>query len=204
MEPPMKRKVLVNVVGVLLAFLLGALVMLVQGYNPLDTYLRLFEYSLAPGKLMYTLGNSVLLVLTGLSASIAFASGPVNLGQPGQLLMGGLLATIGGLYIHLPAILMIPLLLLLAMIGGALYSGIAALLKYWFNMSEFITTLMLNMIADYFTYWAITYPFFEKNANFPQTPLIDNNGWMPEWGNFDSSILVMLLGFLIVLFLMNR
>jgi len=29
-------------------------------------------------------------------------------------------------------------------------------------MSEFITTLMLNMIADFFTYWAINYPFFER------------------------------------------
>lgn len=200
----MKRKILVNVVGVLLAFLLGALVMLFQGYNPLETYLRLFEYSLAPGKIMYTLGNAVPLILTGLSASVAFASGPVNLGQPGQLLMGALLATIGGLYIHLPAFLMVPFLLLLAMLGGALYSGIAALLKYWFNMSEFITTLMLNMIADYFTYWAITYPFFEKNATYPQTPLIDKAGWIPEWGNFDVSILVMLVAFAVAWIVMNR
>jgi len=114
----MARKFLVNVVGVLLAFLLGAVVMLVQGYNPIDTYYQLFAYSLAPGKITYTLSKSVPLVLTGLSASVAFASGPVNLGQPGQLLMGALLATIGGLYINLPPLLMIPLLLVLAMLGG--------------------------------------------------------------------------------------
>lgn len=200
----MKRKIIVNVVGVLLAFLLGALVMLAQGYNPLETYLRLFEYSLAPRKITYTLSNSVPLVLTGLSASVAFASGPVNLGQPGQLLMGALFAAVGGMYIDLPPVLMVPALLLLAMTGGALWSGVAALLKYWFNMSEFITTLMLNMIADYFTYWAITYPFFEKNANHPQTPLVNRNGWMPEWGSFNSSILVMLLAVGIIWFIMNR
>jgi len=200
----LKRKIIVNVVGVLLAFLLGALVMLAQGYNPLETYLRLFEYSLAPRKITYTLSNSVPLVLTGLSASVAFASGPVNLGQPGQLLMGALFAAVGGMYIDLPPVLMVPALLLLAMTGGALWSGVAALLKYWFNMSEFITTLMLNMIADYFTYWAITYPFFEKNANHPQTPLVNRNGWMPEWGSFNSSILVMLLAVGIIWFIMNR
>ena len=148
----MKRKVLVNVVGIILAFLLGAVVMLAQGYNPLETYFHLFDYSLAPDKIAYTLRNSVPLVLTGLSASVAFASGPINLGQPGQLLMGALFATVGGLYIDLPPVLMVPVLLILAMIGGALWSGVAALLKYWFDMSEFITTLMLNMIADYFTY----------------------------------------------------
>ena len=43
----MKRKVIINLVGILLAFLLGALVMVLQGYNPLETYYRLFEYSLA-------------------------------------------------------------------------------------------------------------------------------------------------------------
>ena len=200
----MKRKILVNVVGVLLAFLLGALLMLIQGYNPLETYFRLFQYSLAPGKIAYTLSNSVPLVLTGLSASVAFASGVINLGQPGQLLIGAIFATVGGLYLHLPLGLMIPVLLTLAIIGGAFYSGIAALLKYWFNMSEFITTLMLNMIADYFTYWAITFPFFEKNATFPQTPLIYEGGWMLEWGNFNSSILVMLLAFLVIWFIVNR
>ncbi|MHB8933437.1 MAG: ABC transporter permease subunit, partial [Bellilinea sp.] len=157
----MTRKLLVNLAGVLVAFLLGALVMLVQGYNPLDTYYNLFAYSLAPAKITYTLSKSVPLVLTGMSASLAFAAGTVNLGQPGQLLMGALFATIGGLYIDLPPLLMVPLLLLLAMLGGALWSGVAAMLKHWFNMSEFITTLMLNMIADFFTYWAITYPFFE-------------------------------------------
>ena len=200
----MARKFLVNVVGVLLAFLLGAVVMLVQGYNPIDTYYQLFAYSLAPGKITYTLSKSVPLVLTGLSASVAFASGPVNLGQPGQLLMGALLATIGGLYINLPPLLMIPLLLVLAMLGGALWSGVAAMLKHWFNMSEFITTLMLNMIADFFTYWAINYPFFEKNANHPQTPLIAESGWMPVWGNFNSSVIVMLVAFVVVWFIMNR
>jgi simple sugar transport system permease protein len=178
--------------------------MLFQGYNPLETYFRLFQYSLAPGKITYTLSNSVPLVLTGLSASVAFASGAINLGQPGQLLIGALFATVGGLYLNLPQVLMIPALLMLAMIGGALWSGIAALFKYWFNMSEFITTLMLNMIADYFTYWAITYPFFEKNATYPQTPLINKNGWIPEWGNFDASILVMVLAFIIVWFIVNR
>src|SRR5512139_285997 len=108
----MKRKTLVNLVGVLLAFLLGALLMVIQGYNPFETYFYLFDYSLSPDKIAYTLSKSVPLVLTGMSASVAFASGVVNLGQPGQLLMGGLFATVAGLYIDLPPVLMIPFLLL--------------------------------------------------------------------------------------------
>ena len=42
----MKRKILINVVGILLAFILGALVMVFQGKNPLEAYYQLFAYSL--------------------------------------------------------------------------------------------------------------------------------------------------------------
>jgi len=73
-----------------------------------------------------------------------------------------------------------------------------------FNFIEFCTIFMLNIIADYFTYWAITYPFFEKNATYPQTPLINKNGWIPEWGNFDASILVMVGAFIVIWFIVNH
>jgi len=201
----MKRKLLNSLAGIILALLLGAVVMLTQGHNPVRTYGALFRYSLGDWySLTTTLRNSVPLILTGLSASIAFASGPVNLGQPGQLVIGALFATVGGLYLDLPPFLMIPVLILLAMLGGALWSGIAALLKKWFNMSEFITTLMLNMIADYFTYWAITYPLFETNAYFPQTPQIAQSGWLPEWGEFNTNFIFMFIAFIIAWFIFNR
>ncbi|MEZ4615600.1 MAG: hypothetical protein R2867_08820 [Caldilineaceae bacterium] len=89
--------------GIAAGLLLGALLMLLQGYNPISTYSALFAYSLGGfSPLATTLRNSVPLILTGLSASVAFASGPVNLGQPGQLVMGALAATVVGLYVDLP------------------------------------------------------------------------------------------------------
>lgn len=201
----MRKKFISGVLGILVALGLGALIMLIEGFNPITTYGALFSYSLGGFyPLTTTLRNAVPLVLTGLSASIAFASGPVNLGQPGQFLIGALFATVGGLYIHLPAILMIPLLIILAMIGGALWSGIAALMRRFFSMDEFITTLMLNMIADFFTYWAISYPFFDKTAYSPMTPQIDKAGWLPEFGNFNTNILVMVLVFVVVWFIFTR
>jgi simple sugar transport system permease protein len=90
------------------------------------------------------------------------------------------------------------------MIGGALWSGIAALMRRFFSMDEFITTLMLNMIADFFTYWAISYPFFDKTAYSPMTPQIDKAGWLPEFGNFNTNILVMVLVFVAVWFIFTR
>jgi simple sugar transport system permease protein len=143
-------------------------------------------------------------VLTGLSAAIAFASGPVNLGQPGQLIMGALAATVGGLYLDLPPLLMIPLLALLAMAGGALWAGLAALLRQAFQMSEFIVTLMLNIITDFFALWAITYPLKDATAYSPMTPPIARSGWLPEFGDWNSMILWMLVTVALMWLLFNR
>lgn len=201
----MGKNLLSGLLGIGIGLLLGAVIMALQGYNPLTTYGALFSYSLfGLYPLATTLKNAVPLILTGLSASVAFAAGPVNLGQPGQLLMGALFATMVGLYIELPAILMVPLLLLAALLGGALWSGLAAALRLWFNMSEFITTLMLNMIADFFTLWAITHPLYDVDAFSPMTPPISRNGWMPEFGGFNTSVLVMLLAFAAIWFVYNR
>jgi ABC-type uncharacterized transport system permease subunit len=188
----MSRKILTAMAGILVALLIGALIMLVQGYRPLATYTALFQFSLfGLSPLATTLKNSVPLILTGLSASIAFASGPINLGQPGQLAMGALAATLGGLFLHLPAGLEIPLLALLAMAGGALWSGLAALLRIAFSMSEFIVTLMLNMIADFFTAWIIAFPLLDPKAFSPMTRQIDRAGWLGEMGGFSGSVLFM-------------
>jgi simple sugar transport system permease protein len=199
------QKFLNGVLGIGVGLFLGALLMLLQGYNPITTYGALFDYSLGGlYPLATTLRNAVPLILTGLSASVAFASGPVNLGQPGQLLMGALAATVVGLLVDLPAPIMVPLLLLAALVGGALWSGVAALLRLRFGMNEFITTLMLNMIADAFTLWVITYPLREIGANSTMTPLIARGGWMPEIGRFNTSILVMLVAFGAIWFVYNR
>ena len=201
----MLKNLLSGVVGIGVGLLLGALIMVFQGYNPITTYGALFTYSLfGLFPLATTLNNAVPLILTGLSASVAFAAGPVNLGQPGQLVMGALLATVVGIYVTLPAPLMIPLLIVTAMVGGALWAGVAALLRLWFNMSEFITTLMLNMIADFFTLWAITQPLADPDAFSPMTPAISERGWLPEWGELSSSVLLMVLAFAAIWFVYHR
>ncbi len=182
-----------GLLGIGVALALGSLLMLAQGYNPLASYGALLQFSVADSyALATTFTNAVPLVLTGLSAALAFASGPVNLGQPGQLLMGALAATVGGLFLDLPPLLMVPLLVLLAMAGGALWAGLAALLRQVFQMSEFIVTLMLNMVADFFTIWAITYPLQDSTAYSPMTPPIAQSGWLPEWGDWNSAVVWML------------
>jgi simple sugar transport system permease protein len=185
--------------------LTGALIILAQGFNPLEAYAALFRYSLGGAyPLATTLKNAVPLVLTGLSASIAFASGTVNLGQPGQLVMGALLATLGGLYLDLPPVLMAPALIGLAMAGGALWAGAAALLRRLFGMNEFIVTLMLNFIADFFTAWVIAFPLLDRQAFSPMTPAINKSGWLPELGGLNGAVVWMLLAAAAAWFIFHR
>lgn len=189
----MSRKLLHSLAGVLAALLVGALLMLLQGRNPLLVYGSLADFSLIGAQdLATTLRTTIPLALTGLSAAIAFASGPVNLGQPGQLVAGALAATLVGLAVDLPAPLQLPLLALAGAAGGALWAGLAALLKRLAGMSEFITTLMLNMIADSLTQWAITYPLMDPAAYSPMTRPLARSGWLPEIGGFPSGVLVTL------------
>lgn len=199
------RRLLNAALGIVIALAIGALIMLAQGYNPLASYAALFEFALgSPYALATTLKNAAPLVLTGLSAAIAFASGPVNLGQPGQLLMGALAATVGGLYLDLPPFLMIPALALLALAGGAAWAGVAALLRRLFDMSEFIVTLMLNIVADYFTIWAITYPLQDAAAYSPTTAPIAASAWLPEFGDWNSVVLWMFGLVAVMWFVLHR
>jgi len=201
----MTRKIVSGLLGVVIALAVGALIMFFQGYEPFATYAALAQFSLGGmAPLTTTLKNAVPLVLTGLSAAIAFASGPVNLGQPGQLVFGALAATLGGLYINLPPALEIPLLMVFAILGGALWSGLAGLLRQAFDMSEFIVTLMLNMIADFFTAWAIAYPFMDHKAFSPMTPPIAQSGWIPDLGPLNSSVLVLIAAVAIMWFVFQR
>ncbi len=194
MNSSLTGKFVSAIAGILVAFAIGSVIMLVQGYNPLEAYAALFRYSLIGQYPFFTtLKNSVPLILTGFSAAVAFASGPVNLGQPGQFLIGALFATLGGIYLPLPSFLLIPALILLALLGGALWAGIAALLRHWFDMSEFIVTLMLNFVAEFFTAWLIAFPLLDPDAFSPMTTAIRPEGWLPEWGEFSAAVLVMLL-----------
>ena len=58
-------------------------------------------------------------------------------------------------------------------------------------MSEFIVTLMLNFIADYFAAWVIAFPLLDPKAFSPMTLPIHQGGWLPDVGGLSVSVLIM-------------
>ncbi len=88
-----------------------------------------------------------LLLLTGLSVTVAFKVGLFNIGAQGQMLMGALTAAVVGAQLNLPAVLHLPVALLAAAGAGGLWALIAAALKLTRGVHEVISTIMLNWVA---------------------------------------------------------
>ena len=106
--------------------------------------------------LQQTLILTSALVLTALAVAFAFRSGLFNIGGQGQYLVGLVVAlAVGSELTGLPRGIHIPLALFCAALAGAVWAGIAGLLRATVGAHEVITTIMLNWIA----YWIGSYLF---------------------------------------------
>ena len=144
--------VLVPILAVIIALILGGLIMLATGVGPDAirlTYIALFRGSVGSiGAISETLTAAVPLTLCGLGIAIGFRAGLFNIGAEGQVIIGGLTATVVGFSLpDLPIYIHLPLALIAGAIGGGLYAAIAGWLKASTGAHEVITTIMLNLIA---------------------------------------------------------
>lgn len=192
------RRVIISLLSIASAFLICAVLIKMQKNSPIEVYKALYAYGLGSWfSLSSTLNTATPLIFTGISAAVAFASGVINLGQHGQLLMGAILTAILGVYLNLPGLIGIPVLVVVGGFAGALWAGVAALLKKFYRMDEFISTLMLNFIAEYFTIYLATYPFLDKKAYVPATRLIKRIYFMPDVNGLSVAFFVAIFSALI-------
>ena len=133
-------------IGILLAFIVGALFMLVARYNPLVGY----------GALLYggfiknwpiTILNAVPLIFTGLAVAVAFQAGLFNIGAEGQYYIGAMAAAALGIYLDIPGALAIPFIFIIGGLLASSYVLIPAILKTRTGAHEVITTMMFAHIA---------------------------------------------------------
>ena len=111
-----------------------------------------------------TLFAATPLLLAGLAVALGFRAGLFNIGASGQMLIGGMSALWVALYVDLPGFLLIPLAVLAAILGGALWAGIAGLLKAITGAHEVISTIMLNFIAFFLVEYLLTVPLFQEEG----------------------------------------
>lgn len=142
------KLMVVPVVGVAVAVLIGGVLMLITGYDPLYAYEALFFGAFVRNWHVSVL-NAAPLIFTGLSVAFAFKAGLFNIGAEGQYYIGAMAATWLGLSLPFPAFLTIPLVFVVAGLLAAAWNVVPAFLKVKTGAHEVITTMMLAHTARY-------------------------------------------------------
>ncbi|CAM4242112.1 ABC transporter permease [Paenibacillus macerans] len=158
---------IVPLVAILLGLLVGAVVMLIGGYNPLVAYGALIKRVVGnPYDFGETIRQITPLIFTGLAVAFAFRSGMFNIGADGQVLIGMTTATAVSLSLSgLPSAILVPLAVIAGGIAGGLWAAIAGYLKAKRGINEVITTIMLNWTALYLSNYVIRNFFLLKGQN---------------------------------------
>lgn len=144
--------ILVPAISIIVGLLVGAVVMLVSGYDPVQGYTALWNGIFGDS---YTIGNTIRqitpYILAGLAVAFAFRTGLFNIGVEGQLLMGWLAAAWVGYAVELPRVIHLPLAIIAAALAGGLWALLVGFLKARLNVHEVISSIMLNYTALYIT-----------------------------------------------------
>ena len=170
-----------RVVAVVLALLFTALILAMNGHAPLDLAGEVLSSSLFDDFGLQDLGVIFIpLMLTGLSVAIGQQIGTWNIGAEGQFYAGAFAAAAIGLFVPAPDWLSILMMVAGGFAAGALWILIPTLAKAYADVSELISTLVLNFVAALLVYYVATGPWHDRMTN-SATPAIPAE--IPElWG----------------------
>jgi simple sugar transport system permease protein len=217
---------LVPLAATALAFLIGGLVVLITGHNPLTAYRAIFngtgfnwffpwvtgdERRIAAKDLQETLRVTTPLILTALAVAFAFRAGLFNIGGQGQYWVGFMAALFVGTHLHsLPRPLHVIVGLGAGIVGGMLWGGIAGFLRATSGAHEVITTIMLNWIAIFGGQYLYELggPLQGTNASLPRSDVIDASAklWV-WWGTFPGlhvGIFIAVAALVVYTLILNR
>jgi len=149
--------ILVPVAGLLVALFFAAIFILITKNNPLTVYGTIVKSVFGSANGFTSLLRWMIpLLILGVSASFSLKGGLWNLGMEGQMYLGALFATWAGFtFVGLPGPVIMIIGFVTAAAAGFIWVLIPALLKAFFSVNEFITSLLMNFIAvlltDFFT-----------------------------------------------------
>jgi simple sugar transport system permease protein len=196
-DPPRYLSWAVPVASVILALVASGLLLLAFGANPIDTFVAMWDGAFGDvfGGEVYSVSETLVratpLMLTGLAVAVAFKMKFWNIGAEGQLVMGGIAASAVALFLPdaapwIPQTLAVYGLIMggAAILAGALWALIPALLKAYLNVSEIIVTLMLNYVAILWYSQLFTTSWKDPEGfGFPGSALFPEYTWLPRFSN---------------------
>jgi simple sugar transport system permease protein len=189
--------------AVVLSLVVTSLVLLATGTPPMDTYKTMIDYGLEPRSMTLTINLAITYYFAALAVAVGFRMSLFNIGVDGQYRLAALLAAAFAGNASLPKVLHIGLTLVVAVLVGAAWAGIAGLLKVYRGVSEVISTIMLNFIATGLVAYLLTpsrLAVQAKGSNNIGTKPIPSSGQVPGLGLIaDSTLKVYGLGILAIL-----
>ncbi|HJS50509.1 MAG TPA: ABC transporter permease [Pyrinomonadaceae bacterium] len=192
------REVLWPLVAVVAAFVIGGIIVLLIGDNPLTAFYHLIGNSFGSlHDIGYTLFLATPFIFTGLAVAVAFRAGLLNIGAEGQLYVaafaaawvgikfGGTVVNIFGKeenwsWANLPALLLIPMCILAAVVAGGIWGAVPGILKARFGSHEVINTIMLNFVAIALVSYLTQYYYKIPGDPIMQTAEIGQNAQIPR------------------------
>ena len=172
--------------ALVIALLLGALMMLALGANPITGYRALLEGAFGGSyALSSTAIQAVPLLLVGVGICIAFRANVFNIGGEGQIAMGGLLSAATALALpDLPGFILMPLVLLAGALGGAIWGAIPGFFKAQYNVNEILSTIMLNLVAVQVMNYMLAGPMVDQSPSsvgglIPETKVLPESAQLP-------------------------
>jgi simple sugar transport system permease protein len=189
------------------AFLISGILLKIIGGEPLRVGKFFFEATFGSWAVFSdTLVKATPLILIGLACAIAFKMKLWNIGAEGQFYAGAFAASLVVLVPLVPPespkVIVLGAMMIMGMLGGAIWGFFPGYLKGRFGVNEIITTLMLNyIIVKWNNFW-----IFDQwsDAGFQMTPTFDKTAWLPRLADYARqykifSGITLHLGFVIAL-----
>jgi len=171
----MKMEALAIIFSLSFALGVSAFFIILQGSDPLIGYVGLFRGAFGSAhNFLETLVKMGPLLFVGLGAAVSYKCSFWSIGFEGQLLAGAMAATwVGITFTGTTSLLVLPLVIVMSFLMGMLWAAIPALLKVRFQISEVITSLMMNYIILYFIQYLVLGPWTDPSFVMAASRLID-------------------------------
>lgn len=209
----------VSILAVLIAFALGAILIVMAGASITDAYYAMFRGAIFDPEaatfqrqikpLTDSFFYAIPLIIGGLGLGFGFRAGLFNIGGQGQIIFGALAAVWVGFALDMPPVIHTLVALAAAIFAGAFYAGIAGILKAKTGANEVIVTIMLNSIAGLALGYILTKKSWQvPGSNQPQTPEVADTAelirLLPAPFKLHAGIIVVFFAVLLYWWLLDR
>ena len=181
---PAQKAWAIRGIAFLSALLVGALVIMALGHQPLAVYAEMIKGALATNtSRIETIKIAIPLLISSLSVAISFKMHFWNIGTEGQILAGGIAASYFALFWHdsLPSALLLLVMCFAACIAGAVWGALPALFKAKWNTNETLFTLMLNYVALGIIKYLQAGPWIKQSGTgFPKIDMFEQVARLPK------------------------